>query len=294
MVSTVQTRKDKFLKPIRVEEFGFSTFYPICSMESIHFMYHIALVVWIVSISNQCIFSVKHQLTISLWQSLKRSLSSFVFPIPAPVPFPFVVETKRAQLIDNSSNTDRSIFSAFGSSSSLRACTSDRLSSWGKLIILQHHLVLKEHKLFFVYHNEIKPYDQQQALSSSSKVLNIIPQYLYSLCSDNIKHIYVHIGLAKIVSRNIHKTSPSHWLLLLSATWSEKQWGTITSEKHFSIDFKMTEFFLIWPIFCALICIVYIKKLKNALTSTGILLLWYSHLHVLADNTAIVRVTFLF
>lgn len=148
-------------------------------------MGHIASVVWIISISNQC---VKHQLTISLWHSFRRSLSSFVFPIPAPVPFPFIIGTQRVQLIDSSSNIDRSNFSAFGSSSSLRECASDRPSSWGKWMVLQHHLVLTGQKLFVVHYNEIKLYDQQQALSSSSKTLNIILQHSYSLYS-NIRHI---------------------------------------------------------------------------------------------------------
>lgn len=120
-------------------------------MGSLNFVCHIASMIWIVSISDQCIFSVKYELTISLWQSLRCSLSSFVFPIPAPDPFPFVIETKRAQLIESSSNTDRNIFSAFGSSSSLRVCTSDRPSSWGQWMVLKHDLVLTGQKLFAIH-----------------------------------------------------------------------------------------------------------------------------------------------
>lgn len=185
MASTVQTRQEKFLKPIRVKEFGFSRVYPIRSVGSLNFIHHRASVVWAVSINVERVFSVKHQLTISLWQSLRRSLSSFVFPIPAPDPFPFVIETKRAQLMDSSSNTDRSIFSAFGSSSSLRECTSDRPSSWGQCGLTTPPYFDRTN-ITFTHYNEIPPYDHQQALSSLSIVLNVILHGSYSLCCNNI------------------------------------------------------------------------------------------------------------
>jgi hypothetical protein len=57
--------------------------------------------------------------------------------------------------------------------------------------------------------------------------------------------------------------------------------------------FKIIDFFLIWSIFCELICIMCIKNLQNALNSTDVFLLWYFCLHLLADNPAIFRVTFL-
>ena len=157
-------------------------------MGSLNCMCHIASVVWIVSISVQCVFSVKHQLTISLWQSLRCSLSSFVFPIPAPDPFPFVIETKRAQLMDSSSNTDRSIFSAFGSSSSLRECTSDRPSSWGQWMVLQHYLVLTGQKLFVIHYNEINLITNSRPSLLPAKFWTLF-YASYSLYSDNIKNI---------------------------------------------------------------------------------------------------------
>jgi hypothetical protein len=40
-----------------------------------------------------------------------------------------------------------------------------------------------------MHYNEIKLYDQQQALSSSGKVLSTILHCSYLLYSDNIKHI---------------------------------------------------------------------------------------------------------
>jgi hypothetical protein len=92
--------------------------------------------------------------------------------------------------MDSSSNTDRRIFSAFGSSSSLRECTSDRPSSWGQWMVLQHNLVSTRQILFGIdynYYTKIQPYNQQQALSFCSKVLNIFLHNSYSLYSDNIK-----------------------------------------------------------------------------------------------------------
>jgi hypothetical protein len=42
-----------------------------------------------------------------------------------------------------------------------------------------------------------------------------------------------------------------------------------------------------------LVFIICIKNQQNSLNSTDVYLLWYFHLHVLADNPAIFRVTFL-
>lgn len=118
---------------MRVTDFVLNTIFLIYIM-------HLRIsVAWSLAINIMYAFHVEHQLTISLWQSLRRSLSSFVLPSPAPDPFPFVMDTKRAQLMDNSSKTDRSVFSAFGSSSSLRECASDRPSSWGKCMVLRQN-----------------------------------------------------------------------------------------------------------------------------------------------------------
>jgi hypothetical protein len=63
---------------------------------------------------------------------------------------------------------------------------------------------------------------------------------------------------------------------------------------HYYRHFKMIDFFfLIFSIFHALICIMCIKNLQNALHSTDVFLLWYFHLHLLTDNPAIFMVTFL-
>jgi hypothetical protein len=123
----------------------------ICIMKRVKFMCQKTSVFCSLAITIVYVFHIYHQLTISLWQSLRRSLSSFVLPSPAPDPFPFIMDTKRAQLIDSSSKTDRSIFSVFGSSSSLRECTSDRPSSWGQCMVLRQNLVSTEQVLLMCF-----------------------------------------------------------------------------------------------------------------------------------------------
>lgn len=71
----------------------------------------------------------KKKLTISRWQSLRCSLSSFVFPVPGPVIELWDIVTYLAQAIDKSSKTCFRRVSVSGWSDSIDVVTSERPSS---------------------------------------------------------------------------------------------------------------------------------------------------------------------